>query len=202
MAKIQPMTKSSSSAGSVQGQTVNKLMPAGEYRGIVVDIGFSTDKEQTRKILYAALARTDKEELSPRVIRARFDIWNPDLKIYGYAIDNLFGFINALEMKTELDTDDPELLHKLIQEGLFKNIYFKVDKLISQNGFAFNVVKHFKSVYMNAAPLSDPVQPMQSSSVKSPPPQEIQYNPAAFQPATPEETPEPLDRWVDDEVPF
>lgn len=194
MAIIQPMEKRAPSQGGGFNQAAPaKLMPEGQYIGKIVDIGYSSDKENTRKILYAALARTDTLEVSPRIIRARFDIWNNDLKLTGYAMDSLYYFMQAIYIDGPVDTDDKHFLQILINAGLFKDIYFTVAKLMSQNGFSFNVVKEFKPI--NASTLSEVIQP-------EPLNQRSQPNPAAFIPAEKETTTPASGNWVDDDVPF
>jgi hypothetical protein len=145
MAKIESLVNTGGMSTPNNYQKIAKLMPAGEYLGKIVDVGYSSDKEDTRKILYITLARGEKEELSPRIIRARFDLWNPNSKIQSYAITNLYLFMQAMDMIVELDTDDPDLLMTFIENTLFKNVCFTVAKLNSQNGFNFNVVQGFKS---------------------------------------------------------
>ncbi len=194
MAKIEPIksTPVSGNQGNAQNFT-NKLMPPGEYIGKIVDVGFATDQNQTRNILYVTVARSDKEHVSPRIIRARFDIWNQNIQIYQYAITNLFYFQKAVGLEADLDTDDPKLLEIIIKAALFKNVVFVVEKIVSQQGHTFNVVKHFKELERT------PNAPGGASSPQS----QAQPNPAAFPPPPVQEATTPaLDNWIDDDVPF
>jgi hypothetical protein len=194
MAKIEPIksTPAAQNTGNAQNFT-NKLMPPGEYRGKIIDIGFASDQNKTRNILYVALARTDKEDISPRVIRARFDVWSPNVQTYQYAITNLFYFQKAIGLDADLDTEDPKLLDILIKATLFKDIIFIVEKIVSQQGHSFNVVKHFKELEVS------PSQPVVQSE-RSAPTGVLVSNSTSVSGAV-ASTPAP-DNWIDDDVPF
>lgn len=144
MALIQPRNPSNSSfQDQSESHSYSKLMPTGKYVGLIVDIGFTQNKEKTKNILYVTLCREDKQVLSPRLVRSRFDLWNDNKKIVGYAAEDFYYFCQALQIYDIQDSEDPQFLDKLIQKALFKRIEFIVEKLSSPNGFSFNVVKKF-----------------------------------------------------------
>lgn len=197
MAKIQPMNKNSSMDEDFQKPVTNPMMPAGFHLGKVVDIGYGSDKDKTRKKIYASLARLEKEVLLPRIIRANFDIWSPNSNVKGYSIDLLFGFTQALQMNLDdLDTDDPQLLHKLIEGGIWKDICFKVDRINLDSGFSFSAVKCFKKAQLNSVPAN-----ASDTNSQELPKESISYNPAAFLPAPPQHNSR-QDDFEDDDIPF
>lgn len=120
-----------------------KLMQPGEYQGKIYDIGFVSTKENDRNILFIDLMRMDPMPLSPRCIRARFDLWSPNRTIEGYAHKNIASFLSAMNITGALDTEDPLFIAKLIDKCFLKNIGFVVDVLDSRNGNYFNSVQCF-----------------------------------------------------------
>lgn len=143
MAKIEPLKENASYSSDSPRNFTAKLMAPGEYKGKIIDIGYTTDQEKTRNILYVALARVDKESLTPRVIRARFDINKPNDSVK-YELDRISSFAKAIGIRESFDTDDSEFLNLLIKKSLFTDIFFVVDRLNSQQGHSFNVVKGFR----------------------------------------------------------
>lgn len=210
MAKITNMLEHPSHSSQPQ-PFVNKLMEAGKYKGKIVDIGFSEDKNRTRKIIFVTLARDDKTELSPRIIRARFDVWSPDIMIYQYAITGLFHFTKAIHLEEDFDTEDVDLIEKLLKKCLFKDVFFTVERLSSKNGFSFNVVKNFESCEDNKTPPAIQSKEISqeeliSNAVAANPLKTEEIKPATGGYVTPKSIPPVIaaspENWLEDDVPF